>query len=84
MKTIKTIIIVIQILNVLFPNKERTNTPKATENKNVIYGLFTYPLKNVLIFNRHIFLAKYTVFSSYIIPHTKNETTIYAIGEYTI
>ena len=84
MKTPKTQIIVVQILNILSPNKNRTNNPQATENKNVIYGFFIYSLKNILIFNLHTFFAKYTVFSSYIIPHTENETTIYAIGDYPI
>lgn len=56
MKTPKTQIIVVQILNILSPNKNRTNNPQATENKNVIYGFFIYSLKNILIFNLHTFL----------------------------
>ena len=48
MKTPKTQIIVVQILNILSPNKNRTNNPQATENKNVIYGFFIYSLKNIL------------------------------------
>ena len=53
MKTPKTQIIVVQILNILSPNKNRTNNPQATENKNVIYGFFIYSLKNILTYIIH-------------------------------